>query len=43
MLDDNDDIHTVIAAIGERLIDSIVANSGEMADLRQEMGAVSRW
>jgi hypothetical protein len=41
MLDDNDDIHTVIASIGERLTDSIVTNSSEWQICRQVAGAVS--
>jgi hypothetical protein len=42
MLDDNDDIHTVIASGGKRLTDSIVTNSSEWQICTQEMGTVSR-
>jgi hypothetical protein len=38
MLDDNDDIHTVIASIGERLTGSIVTIGGEIADLHAGNG-----
>jgi hypothetical protein len=42
MLDDSEDIYTVIASIRERLIGSIAISSGERAELRRGNGRSTR-